>query len=198
MGNTQAELLGNDIVNFIRHNAQGMVADGWRDADTASLYELQLSASYKDDVVKANSEFFVASDKDTSDKYRETCKEHGVSARNLEVVEYKTVLFPYGAGKWDLTVWVRDHSDVDHWLTKEEADGNITLQVFTSKLSRHIGRPLARWELMAARTMTEVTAEYIQHIHVELKTLLDAHLGRINAVSDYDMLVTDRSEGLYV
>jgi hypothetical protein len=208
MAETKAEILGNAIVNYVRHNTRGMVADGWRDADSAAMYKEELQLTYDDPtkpkpagyVNPVRSEFYVASDKVPTDRYKEACKELGLEPRKAETVEYKIVLFPFGGGVWDITVWVRDHADVDHWYRKEDSSGEEEVQFFTSTRSRHAGRPLAQWELMGARRLEEATPAYIAEQEINMKLILDALMARVNQTATINMeqLAEDRAKGLYV
>ncbi|MBC60552.1 MAG: hypothetical protein CMQ35_08025 [Gammaproteobacteria bacterium] len=199
MAETKAEILGNEIVNYIRHNTRGMVADGWRDADSAAMYKEELQLTYDDPTKTIRSEFYVASDKVPTVRYKEACKELGLEPRQAETVEYKIVLFPFGGGVWDITVWVRDHADVDHWYRKEDASGEEEVQFFTSTRSRHAGRPLAQWELMGARRLEEATPAYIAEQEINMKLILDALMARVNQTATINMeqLAVDRAKGLY-
>ena len=199
MAETKAEILGNEIVNYIRHNTRGMVADGWRDADSAAMYKEELQLTYDDPTQTIRSEFYVASDKVPTDRYKEACVELGLEPRQAETVEYKIVLFPFGEGVWDITVWVRDHADVDHWYRKEDASGEEEVQFFTSTRSRHAGRPLAQWELMGARRLENATAAYIADQEIKMKLILDALMARVNQTATINMeqLAADRAKGHY-
>ncbi len=192
MANTQAELLGNDIVNFIRFNCQGMQPDGWRDLDTAERYIEEFNSSYRDDF--AITEYYTAGIPATP-AYMEACKELGVEPRLPERIEYRAVLYPLGAGEWDLTVWVRNHADVEHWK-RDVGPDDVENVVFYTR-GRHVGRPMAQFELMAARNLAGATKELIDDLTSKLQLLLDSHMARVNNTMTVDALTARRSEGLY-
>jgi len=192
MANTQAELLGNDIVNFIRFNCQGMQPDGWRDLDTAERYIEEFNSSYRDDF--AITEYYTAGIPATP-AYMEACKELGVEPRLPERIEYRAVLYPLGAGEWDLTVWVRNHADVEHWK-RDVGPDDVENVVFYTR-GRHVGRPMAQFELMAARNLAGATKELIDDLTAKLQILLDSHMARVNNTMTVDALTARRSEGLY-
>ncbi len=192
MANTQAELLGNDIVHFVRFNCQGMQPDGWRDLDTAERYIEEFNSSYRDDF--AITEYYTAGIPATP-AYMEACKELGVEPRLPERIEYRAVLYPLGAGEWDLTVWVRNHADVEHWK-RDVGPDDVENVVFYTR-GRHVGRPMAQFELMAARNLAGATKELIDDLTSKLQLLLDSHMARVNNTMTVDALTARRSEGLY-
>ena len=199
MANTQAELLGNDIVNFIRFNSQGMVPDGWREQATADSYMQQFNQSYNDKY-KAVTQYYTAGIPATG-SYLEACKELGLEPRLPERIEYRIVLYPLpAAGEWDLTVWVRNHADVEHWKRDVGPDDVETLVYYTR--GSHIGRPMAQWELMAARHINptgdaETSKANIMDLDNKMQLLLDAHMARINNAMTVDALAASADEDLF-
>ena len=112
-----------------------------------------------------------------------------------ERIEYRAVLYPLGAGEWDLTVWVRNHADVEHWK-RDVGPDDVENVVFYTR-GRHVGRPMAQFELMAARNLAGATKELIDDLTSKLQLLLDSHMARVNNTMTVDALTARRSEGLY-
>ena len=201
MATTKAELLGNDIVNFIRESNLGLMTDGWRDMQLADVLIQEFSASYKDSTALPT--WFRANDKAVSNEYIETCKENGIEVRNPESIEYRIVLFPVGKtetakGVWDHTVWVRYHSNVDAWRRVENAIGDVvTSDIQYYSRGGNVGRPMVNWELMAFSRLENQKATEIALRENKASILLDTHINRSVDTMTTDALVIDRSEGLY-
>ena len=201
MATTKAELLGNDIVNFIRESNLGLMTDGWRDMQLADVLIQEFSASYKDSTALPT--WFRANDKAVSNEYIETCKENGIEVRNPESIEYRIVLFPVGKtetakGVWDHTVWGRDHSNVDAWRRVENAIGDVvTSDIQYYSRGGNVGRPMVNWELMAFSRLENQKATEIALRENKASILLDTHINRSVDTMTTDALVIDRSEGLY-
>ena len=201
MAATKAELLGNDIVNFVRESNLGLMTDGWRDMVLADTLIQEFSASYNDSTALPT--WFRANDKAVSKEYIETCKENGIEVRNPESIEYRIVLFPVGKtetakGVWDHTVWVRDHSNVETWRRVENAIGDIVtsdLQYYSR--GGNVGRPMVNWELMAFSRLENQKATEIALRENKASVLLDTHINRTVENMSTNALVIDRSEGLY-
>ena len=213
MAATKAELLGNDIVNYIRDSKLGLMTDGWRDMQLAASLIQEFGDSYNDDA--ALDTWFRANDKTVSTSYIETCKENGVKVKNPESIEYRIVLFPVGKvvikgaltagdheditkGVWDHSVWVRDHSNVETWRFLENAVGDdITSDLQYYSRGGNVGRPMVNWELMATSRLTNQTPTMIALRENAASLLLDTHIGRSVDTMTANALTVDRSEGLY-
>tara|TARA_R110000751_G_scaffold55083_1_gene118213 strand:+ start:1253 stop:1861 length:609 start_codon:yes stop_codon:yes gene_type:complete len=201
MAATKAELLGNDIVNYVRDSKLGLMTDGWRDMQLAGSLIQEFGDSYKDDA--ALDTWFRANDKAVSATYIETCKENGIEVKSPESIEYRIVLFPIGktetaTGVWDHSVWVRDHGNVEAWRYLENAIGDeVTSDLQYYSRGGNVGRPMVNWELMAFSRLTNQKASEIALREGAANLLLDTHIGRSITTMTTNALTVDRSEGLY-
>lgn len=196
MSINKSELLGNSITNYVRHNLQGMVADGWRDLDVAGLLQEEFSDSYTDN--SCIKRYYAANDKVVSSAYAEMCDVFGIDPKTVETIEYRVVLYPIGDGNVDMAVWVRDHGNVESWKIVVDTDGQQVLQLFERASSKHFARPYVNWELMAYRRATGVTVDWMRNQDEMLQNILDAHMDNIQSGSSLAALKAKRGANLYV